>query len=89
MLCCCRHRAPFAPTVLAVFVVRSRDRCQGVTYSERIGHALLPLHKLASGLMPVGGSQLFPVICDGGRKEEGDGFPVGSVDGACLADASQ
>lgn len=75
--------------MLAVFVVRSRDRCQGVTYSERIGHALLPLHKLASGLMPVGGSQLFPVICDGGRKEEGDGFPVGSVDGACLADASQ
>eukprot|EP00438_Fugacium_kawagutii_P011477 Skav235195 [mRNA] locus=scaffold1938:215973:240588:- [translate_table: standard] len=35
------------------------ERCRhkvcavGVTYSERIGHALLPLHKLASGLMPV------------------------------------
>lgn len=26
---------------------------EGVTYSERIGHALLPLHKLASGLMPA------------------------------------
>ena len=35
------------------FTVANRPP-QGVTYSERIGHALLPLHKLASGLMPAG-----------------------------------
>ena len=38
---------------------QAKCNCQGVTFSERIGHALLPLHKVASGLLPARRAQEF------------------------------
>ena len=43
---------------------------QGVTFSERIGHALLPLHKVASGLLPARRAQDGDLLQLPGKKSD-------------------
>jgi len=41
---------PLQTLIVLIYWIRLLE---GVTFSERIGHALLPLHKVASGLLPA------------------------------------